>query len=125
MSRMKTIVVAMAAIAISASAAWAGDPSGVWLRADGKTKVRFSHCGVALCGVVVWLRDKDSPAHIGQRVFWGMKPSGDNQWRGSAFNPDDGHTYSGKMSLSGGALNTAGCVLGGLICKSFDWSRAN
>ncbi len=125
MNKVKAIVLATVMIAVSGAAAWAGDATGVWLRTDGKTKVKFSHCGGALCGAVVWLRDKDSPAHIGQRVFYDMKPAGENEWRGSAFNPDDGKTYSGKMSLSGGALTTAGCVLGGWICKSYSWSRAN
>jgi uncharacterized protein (DUF2147 family) len=125
MNRMKAIALAAAVVAASGSAASAGDATGVWLRTDGKSKVKFSHCGAALCGVIVWLRDKDSPAHVGQRVFYDMKPSGDNEWKGSAFNPDDGKTYSGKMTLSGGTLNTAGCALGGWICKSYDWSRAN
>ncbi len=125
MKMVKAIVLAAAVIAVSGAGAWAGDATGVWLRTDGKSKVKFSHCGAALCGVVVWLRDKDLPAHIGQRVFYDMKPSGADQWRGSAFNPDDGHTYSGKMTLSGGSLTTAGCVMGGWICKSYDWTRAN
>lgn len=131
MLKFKAFILAAAAIgvstsiAVSTSVAWAGDATGVWLRSDGKTKVKLSPCGSALCGVVVWLRDKDAPGHIGQRVFYDMEPAGENQWRGSAFNPEDGKTYSGKMSLAGGALTTAGCVLGGLICKSFTWSRAN
>ncbi len=45
-------------------------------------------------------------------------------WTGSAFNPDDGKTYSGKMTLKGDRLVTAGCVFGGLICKSVSWIRA-
>ncbi len=52
-----------------------------------------------------------------------MKPHGDNVWTGSAFNPDDGKTYSGRMTLSGDHLTTAGCVFGGLICKSVSWTR--
>jgi uncharacterized protein (DUF2147 family) len=28
------------------------------------------------------------------------------------------------MSLAGDRLTTAGCVLGGLICKSIAWTRA-
>ena len=52
-----------------------------------------------------------------------MKPAGDNAWKGSAFNPEDGKIYSGKMTLAGDSLTTAGCVLGGLICKSFAWTR--
>ena len=46
-----------------------------------------------------------------------MKPTGENIWAGTAFNPDDGKRYSGKMTLSGDRLVTAGCVFGGLICK--------
>ncbi len=125
MPKLKAFVLAAAVIVVSGGAASAGDATGAWLRLDGKTKVKFSPCGSGLCGAVVWLRDKGSPAHIGQRVFYDLKPAGENQWRGSAFNPDDGRTYSGKMSLFGGTLTTAGCVLGGLICKSFTWGRAN
>ena len=53
-----------------------------------------------------------------------MKPAGEGKWVGSAFNPEDGKNYSGKMTLAGDKLNTSGCVLGGLICKSVDWTRA-
>ena len=52
-----------------------------------------------------------------------MKPNGENAWAGSAFNPNDGKRYTAKLTLSGDHLITAGCVLGGLICKSFDWTR--
>ena len=52
-----------------------------------------------------------------------MKPNGENAWAGSAFNPEDGRRYTAKLTLSGDHLVTAGCVLGGLICKSFDWTR--
>ncbi|MCA3669646.1 MAG: DUF2147 domain-containing protein, partial [Methylobacterium sp.] len=34
-------------------------------------------------------------------------------------------TYSGKMTLSGNALTTAGCIAGGWICRSVSWSRTN
>ncbi len=97
---------------------------GEWLRDTGASRVRFAPCGGAVCGVIVWLRDKDSPAKVGQRIFFDMKASGANAWAGSAFNPEDGKTYSGKMTLSGNSLSTSGCVLGGLICKSVDWTRA-
>ena len=41
------------------------------------------------------------------------------------FNPEDGKTYTGKMSLSGGTLTTQGCAMGGMICKSSTWTRSN
>ncbi|HKN26468.1 MAG TPA: DUF2147 domain-containing protein [Roseiarcus sp.] len=113
-------------LAASATAVWAGDAKGEWARDDGKAKVRFASCGGdALCGAISWLRDpKNDPRKVGQQVFFGMKPQGDNVWTGAAFNPEDGKTYSGKMTLSGDRLTTAGCVLGGLICKSMGWTRA-
>ena len=109
----------------SASPALAGELNGEWTRADGVARVRFANCGGAVCGAISWLKDpKNDPGKVGQQVFFDMKPSGDNIWKGSAFNPDDGKTYSGKLTLSGDRLVTAGCVLGGLICKSMDWTRA-
>jgi uncharacterized protein (DUF2147 family) len=115
---------AFAALIVCTSFALAGELSGVWLHEDGASKVRFAPCGAALCGTIVWLRDKAAQAKVGQRVFYEMIPSGDNAWTGKAFEPASGKEYSGKMSLSGDKLTTAGCVFGGLICKSIVWSRA-
>jgi uncharacterized protein (DUF2147 family) len=125
----ETMLRALASAAILAamgSSALAGDVKGEWARDDGKAKVRFGSCGGdAICGSISWLRDKNDPGKVGQQVFFDMKPSGDNAWAGRAFNPDDGKTYSGKMTMSGDHLVTAGCVLGGLICKSLNWTRAH
>ncbi len=114
-----------AILAAVGSSALAADVKGEWARDDGKAKVRLASCGGdAICGSISWLRDKDDPGKVGQQVFFDMKPSGDNAWAGRAFNPEDGKTYSGKMTLSGDHLVTAGCVLGGLICRSLNWTRA-
>ena len=122
---MLRVLMAGAAMAASAAAAHAGDAKGEWLRDNGAAKVRIAPCGgEALCGAISWLKNPATdPAKIGQQVFFDMKPHGENVWTGSAFNPDDGRTYSGKMTLSGDRLTTAGCVLGGLICKSVSWTR--
>jgi uncharacterized protein (DUF2147 family) len=93
------------------------------VEAGGRSSSQYSQ-GEAVCGSITWLRDSNSPAKIGQQVFFDMKPNGENTWAGSAFNPEDGKTYTGKMTLSGDRLVTAGCVLGGLICKSYTWARA-
>jgi uncharacterized protein (DUF2147 family) len=113
-----------ALLAGSIVGAAAGDAKGEWLRDNGESKVRFAPCGgEALCGAITWLKDAGGPAKVGQQVFFAMKPHGDNVWTGSAFNPEDGKTYSGKMTLAGDRLTTAGCVFGGLICKSVSWTR--
>ena len=110
---MFRVALIAAALAAGSSAALAGDVNGEWMRTDGKAKVRFASCGEGVCGAISWLKDpKNDPAKIGQQVFFDMKPRGDNVWAGSAFNPEDGKTYSGKMTLAGDHLTTAGCVFG-------------
>jgi uncharacterized protein (DUF2147 family) len=101
------------------------DPSGTWLRDNGNSRVRVAPCGDAICGTIIWLKDTDTNSKVGQRVFFDMKPNGENKWSGKAFNPEDGKTYSGTVTLSGKSLTTSGCVLGGIICKSINWSKVN
>jgi uncharacterized protein (DUF2147 family) len=114
---------ASVALQMTATPVFAGDVAGTWLRDNGAYQVRFEPCGDAVCGDIVWLKPSaDTKAKIGQRVFFDMKPDGDNAWAGKAKTPD-GTTYSGKMSMTGNSLTTSGCVIGGLICKSIQWSR--
>lgn len=117
----------LAALALLAGIAAAGaqEVTGTWQRDTGASRVRFAKCGEALCGTISWLRDPNGPAKLGQRIFYDMKPNGANKWSGSAFNPEDGKTYSGTMTLSGDTLTTAGCIMGGLICRSVKWTRSN
>jgi uncharacterized protein (DUF2147 family) len=116
-------VAALVAVLGAGGVAAAGDAVGLWLREGGKGTVRITPCGGALCGYVASVSDPASPAKVGQRVFFDMVPSGENHWSGRAFNPEDGRTYSGMMALAGNGMTTAGCVLGGLICKSVHWTR--
>jgi uncharacterized protein (DUF2147 family) len=120
----RALLVALTIVSVSAPAAIAGDVTGIWMRDDGSAKLRFSACGGdAVCGFLAWKKDPRGPARIGQQLFSGMKPNGKDTWAGTAFNPEDGRRYSAKLALSGDRLVTAGCVLGGLICKSFGWTR--
>ncbi|MBV8471958.1 MAG: DUF2147 domain-containing protein [Hyphomicrobiales bacterium] len=120
---LRRSILALAVVAASSHGAWAGEVLGEWARDDGKAKVRFVACGEAVCGAVSWLKEPSDTAKIGQQVFFDMKPNGDNAWAGTAFNPEDGRNYTGKMTMTGNHLTTAGCVFGGLICKSIDWTR--
>lgn len=110
---------------LGSGVAVAQDVAGTWLRESGASRVRFSKCGEAMCGIIVWLKDANGPAKIGQRVFFDMKADGPGKWQGSAFNPEDNKNYSGTMFLQGAQLKTSGCVLGGLICRSVNWTRVN
>ena len=123
-SKLRVIAAASACVA-SQNAAIAQDAAGVWLRDNGRSQVRIYACGDAFCGSIAWLKDPSGPGKIGERVFFDMTPQGDGTWKGKAFNSEDGKTYTGTMSLSGNSLTTAGCVLGGLICKSAKWTRVH
>lgn len=52
-------------LAGSALASPENGATGLWNREDGLGGVRIARCGSALCGDVIWLRDKAGPAHIG------------------------------------------------------------
>jgi uncharacterized protein (DUF2147 family) len=121
----RQIAIAAGMLIAFAAPALAQDVSGTWLRDTGASKVRFAKCGEAMCGTISWLKDTSGPAKLGQRIFYDMKPNGAGKWSGSAFNPEDGKTYSGTMSLAGDTLTTAGCVFGGMICRTVKWSRSN
>jgi uncharacterized protein (DUF2147 family) len=123
-SKTSAAFAALALMLLGSTGAHA-DPSGIWQRSTGESRVRISSCGSNYCGSIVWLKDPSGPAKIGQRVFFDMAESGANKWSGKAFNPEDGKTYAGTMTLNGRSLTTAGCVLGGIICRSVNWSKAN
>lgn len=122
---IRPIITAAGLLLAFAVPAAAQDVTGTWLRDTGASKVRFAKCGEAMCGTISWLKEANGPAKVGQRIFYDMKPASAGKWNGSAFNPEDGKTYSGTMSLSGDTLTTAGCVFGGMICRSVKWSRSN
>lgn len=133
---IKRLTAFAAAFVLLTGLVLAADASGTWLRENGNSRVRFAACGSALCGTIVWLKNPDVDKHnpneaersrslVGVKVFFDMVPNGANKWAGKAYNPEDGRIYSGYMTLEGDHLTTQGCVLGGIICKSVNWSRAN
>ena len=123
---MSRIRIGLAALALASGlfgSAFAAELVGNWQREDGTSRIRMAPCGGAVCGTVTWLKNPDSPAKVGQQVFFGMKNDGGNTWNGSAFNPEDGKTYSGSATVSGASMVTKGCAMAGLICKSYSWTR--
>jgi uncharacterized protein (DUF2147 family) len=116
--------VALSAFLLTTSPSLADDIFGTWLRDNGAVQVKFEPCGDAICGNIVWVKPgSDSKAKVGQRLFFEMRPNGVNSWTGKAASPDSGSVYSGKMSIEGSGLNTSGCMVGGLICKSVNWKK--
>ena len=124
----------------------AADPRGKWLTESGKAVVAIVNCGDALCGNIVSLKEPNDPATgkpktdinnadasrrtrpvIGVQIVIDMKPDGaEPKWKGQVYNAEDGKTYTGSITLvNATTLNLQGCALGGLICKTQTWTRAN
>jgi uncharacterized protein (DUF2147 family) len=121
--QMKLSTFALAGFAVAlALPAQASDILGNWQRSDGKARILMAPCGGAVCGQITWLAGANAPAKVGQRVFYDLSEASGG-WEGSAFNPQDGRTYTGKVTVAGGRMTTKGCVFGGLICKSVSWTR--
>jgi uncharacterized protein (DUF2147 family) len=115
------IALAAALVAAGATAAAAASPNGTWTRPSTGTKVEFYDCGGKLCGKIVSAKDK---ATVGKVIVNGAAKTGDNVWKGSLLNTEDGQTYSGVITLEGPkALKLEGCVLGGVVCKGETWIR--
>lgn len=109
---------------LSTNLVLADDILGTWLRDNGEEQVKFAPCGDVICGDIVWLKPGSHlNAKVGKRLFFDMRPSGANSWTGKAASSDTGSIYSGRMSVEGSTLTTAGCIAGGLICKSANWTR--
>ena len=142
---MRNVLTTAAAILLGAAApALAGDPTGKWLTKDNTATVTIGHCGDALCGTIVALREPNDPATgkpktdiynpdaakrersvIGVQIVFDMKPNGKpDTWDGQVYNAEDGKTYTGSITLtSASTLDLKGCALAGLICKTQTWNR--
>jgi len=144
----RAILCGAAALAFFAAAlpARAADPVGVWLTDDDDARVRIYRCGEDLCGAILSLREPNDPDTgqpkldklnkdetkrarpvVGIELITGLKTKGAaDQWEGSLYNPEDGNTYIGILTVQSLlTLKLQGCVLGGLICKSETWKRTN
>jgi uncharacterized protein (DUF2147 family) len=56
---------------------------------------------------------------------WDMIPAGSGAYvDGQIWAPDRDKTYNATMQLTGNTLSVSGCVMGGLICRASDWTRA-
>ncbi len=108
----------------SAFAASEPDPSGVWNRGDGNAKVRIAPCGSNICATNVWIKDTSGGEAVGDKLVMTLKPKSADTLSGKAFDPKRDLTYAIQVKVAGQRLVTRGCIAGGLVCKSVNWSRA-
>lgn len=121
---------------VLATPAAAASPAGDWLVADGTAVIRVAPCDEgAFCGKIAWTpRDgvddhnpdasKRAQSIIGTTILIDMKASGNNRWDGEIYNPQDGKTYSGSITVvSPDLLRVEGCLL--VFCGGENWTRTS
>lgn len=130
--------VVLAAPSVFATTGLLGD----WLTEDKDAALTIADCGGPLCGRIIWLesardrggsvrRDDNNPdrAKQGQRicglvVIRDLKPTGPNTWGGEVYNPQDGKTHRGTITvLSANALRLRAYIGLPIFGRSQTWTR--
>ncbi len=122
---------------VSQAFAAAEDAIGTWKDTETGAICSVFSCGGGICIKVVrpakeFAKDDNNPdpalkgrSMAGVTIMTGASKSGADRWTGKLYNGEDGGTYTGSIIVtSKDELKLQGCVLGGIICKSRIWHRA-
>lgn len=112
----RKLSLAVAATMLMAGAAYADPIEGNWKTQSGETAAIGDCGGGAFC--ITLKTGKHAGKQIGK-----MTAGGEGSYAGSITDPADDKTYKGKAKVTGSAMKMSGCVFGGLICKSQDWTK--
>ncbi len=109
MRRWRRALLLACVLAAGPGAASAQGPVGQWLTQDRHGVVAIAPCGARLCGQIVGIgrfqpdgstpRDARGVSDCHLPLMPGMTRTGDNLWRGSIYNPENGKTYDAEMHV--------------------------
>lgn len=135
-------VVAVLATTAQGQNTGADEILGEWLTDKDEAVVEIYRCGELYCGKIVGLKepanpdgteklDTENPEEskrdrpiIGLVMVWDFHYQGDGSWvDGRIYDPDNGKTYSCKMSLEGDKLNVRGYIGFSLFGRTTVWTR--
>jgi|SRR6185369_5254636 uncharacterized protein (DUF2147 family) len=129
----KAALVALAfAVPVSASAQESLE--GHWKNPKGSVTVKIAPCGGSWCGYVIQASEKAKQGAreggtdnlIGTRILTGLRKTGDNTFRGQAFDPKRNIRAAAVVTVvSPTVLSVRGCKFAGLICREWRWTRAS
>ena len=141
--RVKNIlaVVALAALALPASAQQGSSIAGRWRTDDGKAVITVAPCSAGsttLCGRISRFlvaepaggaRDGNNPDRslrtrplMGVAVLTNLSREG-NAWTGRGYSPEEGRHFNATVRVENGRLNVRGCVA--VFCRTVVWTRAS
>ena len=134
----------------TAIAAGPDDILGIWYNQDKDAQIELYKCALKYCGKIVWLKTPDYPEGsadgtpgtpkldhnnpdtvrkkdpiIGLNIVRDFSFDEENRWAGgTVYDPKNGKTYSGKMTLvSPQRLDLRGYIGISLIGRTTSWSR--
>src|SRR5512143_185985 len=138
----------MLMIAVTAFATGSNDILGVWNNEERDAKIKIYKCGDKYCGKVIWLKEPNYPEGskdgipgtprldhnnpdpslrktpiIGLNIVHDFSSAGGHTWfGGTVYDPKNGNTYRGKMTLvSPNQLNLRGFVGIPLFGRTTTW----
>ena len=122
--RIPLLIALLAAIPILASAQGGPDISGNWTRSDGTVRMSVVSCGNQICATNTWIKDPNSGEAVGDKLIMTLAPHGTSVLAGSAYDVRRAASYSVQISVQNDQMQTRGCMLVGVVCKSLNWIRA-
>ncbi len=99
--------------------------TGNWARDDGAVRTRIAPCGSNVCAVNTWVKDPNGKEKVGDQLVMTLQPVAAGKLSGQAYDVRRQAHYKITITLSGNNMQTSGCVLLGIVCKSVGWTRAN
>jgi len=137
-------------IPVVSLAAGADDIVGVWFNGEKDAKIEIAKCAEKYCGKIVWLKEPNYPEGskdgtpgtpkldhnnpdgllkkdpiLGLQIVYDFTFAGDDLWKdGRVYDPKNGKTYKGKMTLvSPTRLDLRGYIGISLIGRTTIWTR--
>jgi uncharacterized protein (DUF2147 family) len=120
------LVLLAATVPVGASAQAALE--GKWANPKHSVIVSVAKCGDAYCGTVSWAsaNNREKGTTPGTRVLSDLKPLGDGQYRGRAYEPKRKISGSAIVRQDGpNVMIVRGCALMNLLCKEQRWTRVS
>jgi uncharacterized protein (DUF2147 family) len=107
---------------------------GPWLTEDGGGVIDIEPCGSLYCGWIVGLaaassghpmpNDVHGTSRCGLQIIQGLAETDPGEWTGKITNPEDGQTYSARLSVDDrGRLRLRGYVVVPLLGRTQIWTR--
>ena len=137
---LRLAMASLAFVAVQATPATAlSNVFGNWLTEDNRAVIANSRSGETVCGRSARIlveseagqRDINNPdpnlrnrTIQGSRILSGFRYDRGQYRHGQVYDPENGRNYNARLRLNrDGSLRVTGCVLGGLICQSQNWTR--